>query len=314
MQNIWDAKKDASKINLILCGSVYSLMKQIFEQAKEPLFGRSTARLHVRPFSVLTLKEILRDNYPEYSNDDLLAFYMITGGVAKYVELLAVAKAFDLDSIINEICTDNSEFLDEGRNMLIDEFGKDYGNYFSILTLIASSKTSRTEIESIMEMQTGGFLDRLENDFGLITKVRPLFSKPGSRSVKYLINDNFLHFWFRFIYKYRGAIEMRNFAYVKDLIMREYTTYSGRMLERYFTAKLAESENLSAIGSWWEKGNQNEIDIVAVNEYEKYVIIAEVKRQAKNIDLSLLRKKAENLVNTLKGYRIEFKGFSITDM
>jgi AAA+ ATPase superfamily predicted ATPase len=124
MQKFWDAKKDASKINLILCGSVYSLMKQIFEQAKEPLFGRSTARLHVRPFSVCTLKEILRDNCPEYSNDDLLAFYMITGGVAKYVELLVTAKAFDLDSIINEICTDNSEFLDEGRNMLIDEFGK----------------------------------------------------------------------------------------------------------------------------------------------------------------------------------------------
>jgi len=314
MQNIWDAKKDASKINLILCGSVYSLMKQIFEQAKEPLFGRSTARLHVRPFSVFTLKEILRDNYPEYSNDDLLAFYMITGGVAKYVELLTAAKAFDLDSIINEICTDNSEFLDEGRNMLIDEFGKDYGNYFSILTLIASSKTSRTEIESIMEMQTGGFLDRLENDFGLISKVRPLFSKPGSRSVKYLITDNFLHFWFRFIYKYRGAIEMRNFAYVKDLIMREYTAYSGRILERYFTAKLAASENLSTIGSWWEKGNQNEIDIVAVNEYEKYVIIAEVKRQAENIDLNHLRKKAENLVNSLNGYRIEFRGLSIADM
>jgi AAA+ ATPase superfamily predicted ATPase len=165
-----------------------------------------------------------------------------------------------------------------------------------------------------MEMQTGGFLDRLENDFGLITKVRPLFSKPGTRSVKYLINDNFLHFWFRFIYKYRGAIEMRNFAYVKDLILREYAAYSGRMLERYFTAKLAESENLSAIGSWWEKGNQNEIDIVAVNEYEKYAIIAEVKRQAKNIDLNLLRKKAENLINTLKGYRIEFRGLSIADM
>ena len=45
MQNIWDAKKDSSKINLILCGSVYSLMKRIFEQSKEPLFGRATQRL-----------------------------------------------------------------------------------------------------------------------------------------------------------------------------------------------------------------------------------------------------------------------------
>jgi AAA+ ATPase superfamily predicted ATPase len=314
MQNIWDAKKDTSKINLILCGSVYSLMRRIFEQSKEPLFGRSTARLHVKAFPAATVKEIIQDHYPEYTNDDLLAFYMVSGGIAKYTELLAGANAFTLDRIVDEIFSDNSLFLDEGRNMLVDEFGKDYGNYFSVLTLIASSKTSRSEIESIIGIPTGGFLDRLENDFGLITKVRPLLSKPGSHNVKYRIDDNFLRFWFRFIYKYRGAVEMGNFAYVKDLILREYKTYSGLILERYFTARLSTSENLSAIGSYWERGNQNEIDIVALNEYEKYAIIAEVKRQAENIDMGLLQKKAENIVAQLPGYRIEFRGYSLADM
>jgi AAA+ ATPase superfamily predicted ATPase len=314
MQNIWDAKKDNSKINLILCGSVYSLMRRIFEQSKEPLFGRSTARLHIKAFPAATVKEIIQDHYPEYTNDDLLAFYMVSGGIAKYTELLAGANAFTLDKIVDEIFSDNSLFLDEGRNMLVDEFGKDYGNYFSVLTLIASSKTSSSEIESIMGIPTGGFLDRLENDFGLITKVRPLLSKPGSHNVKYRIDDNFLRFWFRFIYKYRGAVEMGNFAYVKDLILREYKTYSGLILERYFTAKLSTLENLSVIGSYWERGNQNEIDIVALNEYEKYAIIAEVKRQAENIDMGLLQKKAENIVTQLPGYRIEFRGYSLADM
>ena len=40
MQNIWDSIKEESKINLVLCGSIYSMMKQIFENAKEPLYGR----------------------------------------------------------------------------------------------------------------------------------------------------------------------------------------------------------------------------------------------------------------------------------
>jgi AAA+ ATPase superfamily predicted ATPase len=142
--------------------------------------------------------------------------------------------------------------------VLIDEFGKDYGNYFSILTLIASSKTARADMESIMEMNIGGFLDRLENEFHIIEKVRPLLSKPAVRSVKYKINDNFLNFWFRFIYKYRGAVEMRKFEYVKNIIQRDYTTYSGKILERYFIEKLASTENLSGIGSYWENGNQNE--------------------------------------------------------
>ncbi|MDR0682357.1 MAG: ATP-binding protein [Dysgonamonadaceae bacterium] len=314
MQNLWDKHKSNSKLNLILCGSVYSLMKRIFENAKEPLFGRATARLHLKSFDIKTVKEIVADNYPKFTNEDLLAFYLFTGGVAKYVELFVDAKVFTAKKIVNEIFSANSLFLNEGKNVLIDEFGKDYGNYFSILMLIASSKTSRSEMESIMGSTLGGYLDRLENEFGLITKIRPMLSKPAGKVVKYRIDDNFLNFWFRFIYKYRGAIEIENFDYVKNIIERDYNTYSGQILERYFRAKISAEENLSQIGSYWEKGNQNEIDIVALNEYEKTAVISEVKRQAKNINLKILEKKAENLVAKLKGYVIDFRGFSMDDM
>ncbi|MDR1739453.1 MAG: AAA family ATPase [Bacteroidales bacterium] len=314
MQNIWDRNKNNSKINLILCGSVYSLMKHIFENSKEPLFGRATARLNLKAFDVKTLKNILKDHYPKYTNEDLLAFYLFTGGVAKYVELLINAKAFTVKKILDEVLSENSLFLDEGRNILIDEFGKDYGNYFSILMLIASSKTSRTEMESIMQISLGGFLDRLENEFGIITKVRPIFSKPGGKNIKYRINDNFLNFWFRFIFKYRSAIEMKNFAYIKEIVQRDYKMYSGLILERYFREKITIEENLSTLGSYWEKGNQNEIDIIALNEYKKTALIAEVKRDASKINIDELQGKTGNLIKELKGYKIKYKGFSMQDM
>ena len=83
MQNIWDANKSRSQLNLILCGSVYSLMKQIFENSREPLFGRATARIQVKSFDIKTIKEIIRDYRPDFSNEDLLAFYLFTGGVTK---------------------------------------------------------------------------------------------------------------------------------------------------------------------------------------------------------------------------------------
>lgn len=314
MQNIWDRNKRTSKINLILCGSIYSLMSKIFEHAKEPLFGRATARIHVKAFTISTLKEILADYRPNYSNDDLLAFYLVTGGVAKYVELLIEAKALSFKSIINTVLSENSLFLDEGKNVLIDEFGKEYGNYFSILSLIASSKTSRVEIESIMEMPVGGFLDRLENEFSLITKVRPIFSKPGSRSVKYRINDNFLNFWFRFIYKYRSTVEIGNLDYLKEIIKRDYSTYSGAILEKYFIEKMVEEGIYSNIGTYWEKGNINEIDIVAINDIEKSAIIAEVKRKKENINLESVKSKAKNLLTGLPNYHVEFLDLSIEDM
>ena len=314
MQHLWDSKKQASKMNLILCGSVYSMMRNIFEQSKEPLFGRATQRIHVKPLNISTLKEILVDNYPSYSPEDLLSFYMITGGVAKYVELLVESGTFTLDSMLDEIFSDNSLFLDEGKNVLIDEFGKDYGNYFSILSLIASSKTSRVEMESILEMQIGGFLERLELDFGLISKIRPIFAKPNSRSVKYKINDNFLNFWFRFIYKYRSAVEIGNLEYVKEIVRRDYKVYSGRVLEKYFTDKMLDEKRFSAIGSWWDNGNLNEIDIVAVNESEKLLLIAEVKRKTENISILVLKQKAESLTKKFKDYKIVYKGLSMEDM
>lgn len=314
MQNSWDHNKQNSMLNLILCGSVYALMSKIFENAKEPLFGRATQRIHLKAFDIATLKEILNDYTPRYTKNDLLAFYLFTGGVAKYVELLVQAEAFTFDKMCNTILSENSLFLEEGRNVLIEEFGKDYGNYFSILSLIASGKTSRVEIESIMEIQTGGFLDRLENEYSLIKKNRPILAKPGSRTVKYQIEDNFLKFWFRFIYKYHSAVEAGNLDYLKTIVQRDYTAYSGKILEKYFVAQLKAQKKYNSLGTYWERGNQNEIDIVAVDDLNKTVLFAEVKRNANNIRIEKLKEKSTNLVQQFKGYQFNYCGFSIDDM
>ena len=314
MQNIWDSNKEQSKLNLILCGSVYSMMTKIFENSKEPLFGRATQRIHLQAFDVTTLQEILSDHYPNYTREDLLAFYLFTGGVAKYVELLVQAKAFTYETMLNEIISENSLFLEEGKNVLIDEFGKDYGNYFSILSLIASGKTSRVEIESIMEMQTGGFLERLEKEYGLIKKVRPILAKPNSRTVKYRIEDNFLKFWFRFIYKYHSAIEAGNLEYIKEIIQRDYATYSGTILEKYFTEQLKAKKKYNTIGTYWERNNLNEIDIVAIDDLKKTVLFAEVKRNKNNISLEKLKEKSAKLLPQFKGFAFDYRGFSLEDL
>jgi AAA+ ATPase superfamily predicted ATPase len=314
MQNIWDSNKETSKMNLVLSGSIYSLMKKIFENNKEPLFGRADNKIHLKPFTVITLKEIMQEHYPTYTNEDLLSFYIFTGGVAKYVELFVDNDAFTFKKQLNLLFEENSLFIEEGKNLLIEEFGKEYTTYFSILSLIASSKTSRSEIESILGKNVGGYLDRLENEYTIIKKVKPIFAKEGSRTLKYEIIDNFFHFWFRFIYKNRSAIEIENYNYVKSIVKRDFSTYSGRFLEKYFIEKLKASTNHSNIGTYWEKGNQNEIDIVAINDDKKTMLIAEVKLNAKKINLELLREKSSKLVDKQKNYSVEYTGYSLDDI
>ena len=314
MQNIWDEYKDKSKMNLVLSGSIYSLMKKIFEDKKEPLFGRADNKIHLKSFTVDTLKKILKENYPIYENKDLLSFYIFTGGVAKYVEIFVEKKAFSFEQQLDIIFDDFSLFLEEGKNLLIEEFGKEYTTYFSILSLIASSKTARTEIESVLGKNIGGYLEKLENDYTLIRKVKPIFAKDGSRTVKYEIIDNYFNFWFRFIYKYKSAIEIENYEFVKDIVKRDFSVYSGKFLEKYFRDKIKLEKQYSKIGTYWEKANLNEIDIIAINELDKKALICEVKINPRKIDIDILKNKAIKLEKVLKSYNIEYKGLSLIDM
>ena len=314
MQNIWDEYKDKSKMNLVLSGSIYSLMKKIFEDKKEPLFGRANNKIHLKSFTVDTLKNILEENHPIYENKDLLSFYIFTGGVAKYVEIFVEKKAFTFEQQLDIIFDDFSLFLEEGKNLLIEEFGKEYTTYFSILSLIASSKTARTEIESVLGKNIGGYLEKLENDYTLIRKVKPIFAKDGSRTVKYEIIDNYFNFWFRFIYKYKSAIEIENYEFVKDIVKRDFSVYSGKFLEKYFRDKIKLEKQYSKIGTYWEKANLNEIDIIAINELDKKALICEVKINPRKIDIDILKNKAIKLEKVLKSYNIEYKGLSLIDM
>jgi len=116
------------------------------------------------------------------------------------------------------------------------------------------------------------------------------------------------------IYKYRSAIEIENYEYVKNIVLRDYATYSGRFLEKYFTEQLKLSYNYSNIGSYWERGHQNEIDIVAMNDEKRTMLFVEVKRNMKKIDLKVLERKAEKLMAKYKSYDFEFLGFSLEDV
>ena len=316
MQRIWDIHKNDAKINLIVGGSVQSLIHKIFESNKEPLYNRQTAIIRLNKFSPSVLKEILAYYNPEYTTEDLLALYSFTGGVAKYVELLMERGATTREKMISTIIQADSIFLSEGKNLLIEEFGKDYGVYFTILTAIASGHTQRSQIEDIIGKEIGGHLTLLEGTYCLIHKHKPLFSTKNS-NIHYRLNDNFLVFWFRFLYKYNHMIEIEAFDALRQIIVRDYDTFSGKMLEQYFKDKLMEEQQFTRIDSWWSRNGESEIDIIAINEITKQAVFYEVKRQAKDIDLPLLEQRANKfLVATrqLKRYQLSYSGLSMQDM
>jgi hypothetical protein len=317
MQDIWDKYEKTCKINLVVCGSIYSLMQKIFKDKKEPLYGRNTAELRLKPFQPSVMKQIMADAKPGYSSEDLLAMFTFTGGVAKYVNQLVDAGALDKDAMIRHIISPNSTFLNEGKNNLIEEFGKDYGTYFSILSCIARGKNTRSEIEDVIGKEVGGYLTNLENDYELIAKRQPLFEQSANKNVRYELGDVFYSFWFRFIFKYSYIIEIENYAKLQEIIQRDYNTFSGLMLERWFHRVAMESGEFTRIGRWWDRRGENEIDMICEDELEDRAVFYEIKRQADEISIGLLKKIAEVMLmatHEFKGYEIGYEGLSMEGM
>ena len=315
MQDLWDRYHNRSRLNLIVSGSIQSLMKRIFEDANEPLYGRPTSKFTLRPFTINVLKEIFQDHFPDYTNDDLLCLFMLTGGVAKYVELLMDMKCFTKSRMLNNVCRQDSYFLTEGRDLMNQEFSDDSVTYFSILQLIANGMTRRADIDGALMKDTGTFLQNLERDYRIISRIKPILSKPNGKTSSYEISDQFLRFWFRFVCPYQALIERQQYSLLRSNMDAHYDLFTGRTLEQYFQAKLMESGNYTQVGNWWDRKGENELDIVAINEFTHTGVVAEVKRNPRKISLSKLDHKVAALPKESFGnYHFTLQAFSLEDM
>ena len=324
IQNLWDSYREKTHVNLVISGSAYRMMQKIFMDKDEPLFNRADHIIRVQPFRTEVLKQILADFNPSYTNDDLLTLYTITGGVPKYMTWLLDNGCRTREQMYTYFFSENSHFLEEGRTLLVSEFGKNYGTYFSILQEIASGYNTQAQIEQHLGgISVGGHLKTLEDTYSVIRKERPILAKPESKTVQFSLNDNFLRFWFRYVEKNRSMIEIQNYEGLTQLALKDYETYSGKVLEYYFRQQLAETSSWREINGWWRnkaiiyKGQtiDAEVDIIALPVEGRTALVAEVKRKKEEYQHKLFMLKVEYLKQTeLNKYCIETKLLTLKDM
>ncbi|MFH0926975.1 MAG: AAA family ATPase, partial [Candidatus Micrarchaeota archaeon] len=142
LQRHCDENKQAA-FTLILLGSLIGLFKKIFEDRKEPLFGRISVNIKLEPFSLrhsLTAIQLLG-----YSDmEQMLSLYAIFGGFPKYyaiMEQFGLAQKAPQDVIQYLFANDNAPLESEVQNILSQEFGRRSPLYYSILHSIAAGTT-----------------------------------------------------------------------------------------------------------------------------------------------------------------------------
>lgn len=311
LQNLWDSYKRQSMVHWVCCGSLYSLMTKLFKGDKQPLLNRDDHFFKIQPLSPVCVQQILQD-HQLFTSERLLQWWCLSGGIPKYLEWLVQAGESPFESLISS----SSPLIEEGLHRLVEDFGSEHRSYFSVLAAIALGHTSRARIENYVGLGVGPILEKLENEFDIIAKHRPIHAKENSRDVRYSLVDPFLIFWFTFIHANRSAVEMENFAYIRTLIERDFATFSGKQLESFFTTVLKNSQKFNRIGGYWDNKGEHEIDIVAINDLEKKILVVEVKRQSKRFNPQLLAEKTQHLLQKLncKEYSVQQECFSLDNM
>lgn len=273
--------KNFNNIMLVLCGSSMSFMMHQVLGNKSPLYGRKTGQLKLRPFDIFDMKQSL----PKVSNDDLLAYYGITGGVPQYINFinqdLTVA-----DNIKNLFLKQTAPLQDEVNVLLQEELRKP-ATYYSILVAIAQGKTKTNDIYQMIGLksatQISPYLSRLV-ELEIIERKEPILNQNKKKAV-YVIKDSMFKFWFKFISGVQDQIALGRVDAVLARIMDELPRFLGPVFEQACADWLWKQEQLPIIprqiSSWWGFNpilkRQEEVDLVVVNLDNSQAIVGECK-------------------------------------
>lgn len=292
-QRIWDIILSKANVMVILCGSLVSMMMSQTLNYESPLYGRRTAQIKLRPIKFKHYHEFFDDILSE---KELIQRYSITGGVPKYVEMFQ--QSHDFHKAIHESLLNPSSYLFDEPNFLLQKEVTDIGSYFSILRIIAAGNHKPSKISTLIQQKQTNLpryfkvlieLDLLEREVP-VTEANPDKSKKGL----YQIKDNFIRFWFQFVYPNRSYIEMghadvvmnrleKNFidsqvSFVYEDICRE------KLWELSVTGKLPSL--LDKVGRWWD--NSHEIDVVGLFEADNLLVLGECKYWTGPLGLNIL--------------------------
>lgn len=291
LQNAWDELLKDNNIMLILCGSLLGMMQKHALSYDSPLYGRRTAQLRLAP---LSFAEVFAAQPRSF--EEAVEVYSVTGGVPKYLELFQPDEG--LTEQLERLVLSKSGFLYEEPNFLLRDEVQTAANYFSIIRAIADGNHKLGRIAGTLGLETSALTPYLATliDLGFLKKEVPITEKNPEKSRKglYFISDNFTRFWFRYVYPYKGELELDNRQIVLNELEKDFrqkfVAFVYEDVCQNIFANLCRSGALdfvpSRIGSYWlnDLDGDTQIDVMAVDQQHKRVFAGECKYHNKPVD------------------------------
>ena len=292
-QRIWDEILKDHDIMVILCGSLVSMMESQTLSYDSPLYGRRTAQIRMQQIPFRHYHEF----FPDRSRREQIELYAVTGGIPKYIE--SFADQGDVYQSIENSVLNRSGYLYDEPNFLLHQEVTEIGSYFSLLKAIAAGNRKLSSIASAMEVKATSLTKYLKtlSDLDLVEREVPVTEDHPRKSKRglYRIRDNYIRFWFAFIYPNRGYIESGYADYVMDIIRghlidRQVSyVYEDICRERMWEMNIAGSWpfRFTKVGRWWDA--HHEIDIAALDPDGSNLILGECKFRQGAVGEDVLR-------------------------
>lgn len=292
-QRIWEEILKNTSVMVILCGSLISMMESQTLAYDSPLYGRRTAQIKLKqiPFSYY------HEFFPNKSRCELIEMYSVTGGVPKYIELFS--ETDDVYKSIQRSVLNRSGYLYDEPHFLLQQEVTEVGSYFSVIKAIAAGNSKLSAIATTLEVKQTNLTKYLKTliDLDILEREVPITEDNPEKSKRglYKIKDNYIRFWFAFVYPNLSFIESGNTRIVMDKIKKglisSHTSfvYEDVCRERMWELNAEDrwSFNFTKIGRWWD--GKNEIDIAAIDPEGKNLILGECKYWQEPVGINVLR-------------------------
>lgn len=292
-QRIWEEILKDKQVMVILCGSLISMMQSQTLAYGSPLYGRRTAQIRLKQIPFAYYHQF----FPDKSRKELIEMYAVTGGVPKYIELFSQSN--DIYSAIETCVLNRSGYLYDEPHFLLQQEVSEVGSYFSIIKAIAAGNTKLSSIAGVLEVKSTSLTKYLKTlmDLDILEREVPVTEDSPEKSKKglYKIKDNYLRFWFAFVYPNMSFIESGHGRIVMDKIRKSLVrnhiafVYEDVCRERMWemNAKGVWPFYFSKLGRYWD--SKEEIDIAAIDPDGKNLILGECKYWQEPVGVSVLR-------------------------
>lgn len=272
LQTVWDRVLSHKPVLLVLVGSDLSMMEALDDYSR-PFYGRSQAMI-INPLDPAAV-----GNYLGTTGADTLDGYLVTGGMPALCAEWGADR--DLWTYLEEaLCDPFSVLTTQARRILAAEFPGDV-QARSVLTAIGSGERTNANIQQAAGLPS----PRVARSLGVLRDAKRVIASEypisttgeGAKSPRHRVDDAYLRFWLRFIEPRLGDIERQRGDLAIDFVKAGWSQWVGGAIEpviRDSLNLLAGRGDLpglpgskgSVIGSYWNRSNNPQIDLVVADK------------------------------------------------